>query len=193
MLKLKTPVLWPPDAKNWFLLFIYLFIYLFILNWFLLKDPDAGKDWRQEKGTTEDEMVGWHHRLYEHEFEKAPGVGDGQGILACCSLWSRKKSDTTEWLNWTEPFSSSKWSVIVSLSQYHRKNYKSKLMYFPCHFIATDRKKWKQWQILFSWAPKSLWITMDFWSHEIKRHLLLGRKAVTKLDIILKSKTSLCW
>ena len=84
-----------------FYLFTYLFIYLFILNWFLLKDPDAGKDWRREKGTTEDEMVGWHHRLYGHEFEQAPGVGDGQGILACCSLWGRKKSDTTEWLNWT--------------------------------------------------------------------------------------------
>ena len=63
--------------------------------------------------------------------------------------------------DWTEPFSSSKWSVIVSLSQYHRKNCKSQLMYFPCHFIATDRKKWKQWQILFSWAPKSLWTVSE--------------------------------
>ena len=53
-----------------------------------LEDPDAGKDRRQEeKGTTEDEMVGWHHRLDGHEFEQAPGVGDGQGRLACCSPW----------------------------------------------------------------------------------------------------------
>ena len=67
------------------------------------KDPDAGKDWGQEeKGTTEDEMVGCHHWLYRHEFEQAPGVGDGQGSLAFCNPWGHKESDTTEWLNWTE-------------------------------------------------------------------------------------------
>ena len=82
----ETPILWPPDAKNW-------------LIW---KDPDAGKDWRWEKGTTEDEMVGWHHWLNGHEFEQAPGVGDGQGGLVCCSPWGRRESDTTERLNWTE-------------------------------------------------------------------------------------------
>ena len=72
-------------------------------NWLIEKDPDAGKDWRQEeKGTTEDEMVGWHHQLNGHEFEQAPGIGDGQGSLVCCSPWGRKESDTTEWLNWTE-------------------------------------------------------------------------------------------
>ena len=77
-------VLWPPDAKNWL----------------LGKDPDAGKDWRQqEKGATEDEMVGWHHWLDGYEFEQALGIGDGQGSLACCSLWLRKESDTTERLN----------------------------------------------------------------------------------------------
>ena len=66
-------------------------------------DPDAGKDWRQEeKGTTEDEMVGWHHRLNGHEFGWTPGVGDGQGGLACRSPWGRKVLDTTERLNWTE-------------------------------------------------------------------------------------------
>ena len=81
----ETPILWPPDAKNW-------------LIW---KDPDAGKDWRQEeKGTTEDEMVGWHHRFNGHESESTPGVGDGQEGLACCDSWARKESDTTEWLNW---------------------------------------------------------------------------------------------
>ena len=68
-----------------------------------LKRPDAGKDWRQEEeGTTEDEMVGWHHRLNGHELEQALGVGDGQGSLACCSPWGCKESDTTEWLNWNE-------------------------------------------------------------------------------------------
>ena len=86
----ETPILWPPDAKSW-------------LIW---KDPDAGKDWGQEgKGTTEDEMVGWHHRLNRHECEQASAAGDGQGSLACCSPWDRKESDTTERLNWTEPFS----------------------------------------------------------------------------------------
>ena len=69
----------------------------------ILKDPDAGKEWRQEeKGTTEGEMVGWHHRLNGHEFEQTLGVGDGQRGLACCDSWGHKESDTTEWLNWTE-------------------------------------------------------------------------------------------
>ena len=83
----ETPVLWPPDAKNW-------------LIW---KDPDARQDWSQEKkGMTDDEMVGWHHRLDGHEFEWALGVGQGQRSLACCSPWGRKELDTTEQLNWTE-------------------------------------------------------------------------------------------
>ena len=64
------------------------------------KDPDAGKDWGQEeKGTTENEMVGWHHRLDGREFEQAPGDGEGQGSLACCSPWGHKEADTIEWLN----------------------------------------------------------------------------------------------
>ena len=87
IMKLKTLIFWPPDVNSW-------------LIW---KDPDAGKDWRwEEKGTAEDEMVGWHHWLNGHEFEQAPGVGDGQGSLVCCSPWGHKESDTTEWLNWTE-------------------------------------------------------------------------------------------
>ena len=82
-----TPLLWPPDAKSW-------------LIW---KDPDAGKDWGQEKkGTTDDEMVGWHHWLNVHEFGWTPGVGEGQGGLACCGSWGRKESDMTERLNWTD-------------------------------------------------------------------------------------------
>ena len=65
------------------------------------KDPDAGRDWGQEeKGTTEDEMAGWHHQLDGHEFEWTPGVGDGQGGLVCCDSWGHKQSDTTEQLNW---------------------------------------------------------------------------------------------
>ena len=83
----ETPILWPPDAKSWL----------------IGKDSDAGRDWGQEeKGTTEDEMAGWHHWLSERESGWTPGVGDGQGGLACCSSWGHKESDTTEWLNWTE-------------------------------------------------------------------------------------------
>ena len=84
----ETPILWLPSAKNW-------------LIW---KDSDAGKDWRrEEKGMTEDEMVGWHHWLNGHEFEQALGVGDRQGTLVCCSPWGHKESDTTEQLNSTDP------------------------------------------------------------------------------------------
>ena len=79
-------ILWPPYVKNWL----------------IGKDPDARKDWRQEeKGMTEDEMVGWHHWVNGHEFEQALGVGDGQGGLACYSPWGSKELDTTERLNWT--------------------------------------------------------------------------------------------
>ena len=93
----EAPILWPPDVKNW-------------LIW---KDPDAGKDWRQEdKGTTEDEMVGWHHWLNGHEFEQAPGVDDGQRSLACCSPWGCKELDTTERLNW----SARKLGSIISIT-----------------------------------------------------------------------------
>ena len=84
--KAETPILWPPDVKSWL----------------IGKDPDAGRDWGQEeKGTTEDEMAGWHHWLDGHEFEWTLGVGDGQGGMACCDLWSHQESDTTEQLNWT--------------------------------------------------------------------------------------------
>ena len=84
----ETLILWQPDAKSW-------------LIW---KDPDSRKDWGQEeKGTTEDEMVGWHHWLDGHGFGWPLSVGDGQRGLVCCLSWGRKESDTTEWLNWTDP------------------------------------------------------------------------------------------
>ena len=83
----EAPVFWPPDVKNWL----------------IRKDSDAGKDWRQEKGMTEDEMFGWHHWLDEHEFEQAPEIRNEQGDLLCCSPWGQKQSDTTEQLNSTEP------------------------------------------------------------------------------------------
>ena len=85
--KAETPILWPPYAKSWL----------------IGKDPDAGRDWEQEeKGMTEDEMAGWHHWLNGHESEWIPGVGDGQGGLACCNSCGHKELDMTERLNWTE-------------------------------------------------------------------------------------------
>ena len=83
----EAPMLWPSDARNWL----------------LRKDRGAGKDWRQQKmGMTEKEMFGWLHRLYGHEFEQAPGFGDGQGSLVCCSPWGYKELDMTAWQNWTK-------------------------------------------------------------------------------------------
>ena len=73
-------------------------------SWLTGKDPDAGKAWEQEeKGTREDELVGWHHQLNGHEFEQTPGAREGQGILVCCNPWGHKESDTTEWLNNKNP------------------------------------------------------------------------------------------
>ena len=97
----ETPILWPPETKN---LFIRKYHY-------------AGKDWRQEeKGTTEDEMVRWHHWLDGHEFEQTLRAGDGQGSLACCSPWGHKELDTTERLNWTEIYSNYKKKSIKETS-----------------------------------------------------------------------------
>ena len=93
--KAETPVLWAPHAKSWL----------------IGKDSDAGRDWGQEeKGTTEDEMAGWHHGLDGHESQWTPGVGDGQGVLACCDSWVGKKSDTTERLIWFD---------LICLHRYH--------------------------------------------------------------------------
>ena len=84
----EAPILWPSDARNWL----------------VGKDPDAGKDWRrEEKGRTENNMVGWHHWLNGHEFHQAVGDGKRQGSLACCSSQGHKESDTTEWLNNNSP------------------------------------------------------------------------------------------
>ena len=110
----EVPILWPPDAKSLL----------------LEKDPDAGEDWRQEKGMTEDEMVGWHHRLNGHEFEQTLGVGDRQGSLACCSPWGHKELDTTEWLNdnnyWNFPICLiSCGSILSSMKKLQRPSFPS--------------------------------------------------------------------
>ena len=82
--EVEAAMIWPPDAENWL----------------LGKDPDAGKDWRQEKGMTEDEVVGWHHQLDGHEFEQVEGDGDPQGSLGCCSPWGHRESERLS--GWTE-------------------------------------------------------------------------------------------
>ena len=106
--KAETPILWPPHAKSWL----------------IGKDSDAGRDWGQEeKGTTEDEMTGWHHQFDGHEFEWTQGVGDGQGGLACWDSWRRKELNTTEWLNWTEL----NWLCFLKYSEVDPFN----LAYFP--------------------------------------------------------------
>ena len=100
----EAPMLWPVDVKNWL----------------IRKDPDAGKDWRQEeKGTTEDEMVGWHHWLNRHELEQAPRDGEIQGRLVCCSPWGHKESGMTEQLNNNNMYKSLPdswiWSILSRL------------------------------------------------------------------------------
>ena len=108
----EAPILWPPDAKSQL----------------IGKDSNAGKDWGQEKkGTTEDEMARWHHRLDGREFEWTPGVGDGQGGLACCDSWGRKELDMTERLNWTELNSSCQVTLLLFVC--------SDNFSFPCFFF----------------------------------------------------------
>ena len=106
----QAPILWPPDAKNWF----------------IRKDPDARKDWRWEKGMTEDEMVGWHHWLNGHEFEQAPGVGDGQGSLICYSPWGHRRvqHDWVTELNWVASHKPQAACHILDLTNSH-------LSFFP--------------------------------------------------------------
>ena len=102
------PIFWPPDVKSWL----------------IGKDSDAGRHWRQEeKGTREDEMALWPHQLDEHEFEWTPGVGDGQGGLACCDSWGHKELDTTEWLKWTELKVSHASKVMLKILQARLQQY----------------------------------------------------------------------
>ena len=108
----EAPILWRPDVKNSL----------------IGKDPDAGKDWRQEeKGRTEDEMVGWHHWLNGYEFKQAPGVGDGQGSLACCSPYGHKESDMTERLNWTDR----SWRNRIDKKKYTESEQKEIILNLP--------------------------------------------------------------
>ena len=118
----ETPKLLPPDSKSW-------------LIWI---DSDAGKDWGQEeKGKTEDEMVGWHHWLDGHESGCTPGVGDGQGGLACCNSWGRKESDTTDRLDWTGLNSNLKTIRIPLLSFSVQPHCSFKIFYAKCRSLTS--------------------------------------------------------
>ena len=116
--KAETTVLWPPHAKSWL----------------IGKDSDAGRDWGQEeKGTTEDEMAGWHHGLNGRESEWTPGVGDEQGGLECCNSWGHKESDTTERLNWTELNDG---KIRQTINEQFVMIHRSPVYAYPCCFFS---------------------------------------------------------
>ena len=139
------PILWPPDAKNQL----------------IGKAPDAGKDWRQEeKGMTEDEMVGWHHQLDGHEFEQAPGVGDAQGSLTCCNPWGCKELDMTE-LNWNVPHS----RRIIEHSRIRKKwLFKFKMTVLIDCFLKI--KPEFCFYVIFSRHPKDVKVILDLKTKE---------------------------
>ena len=121
----ETPILWPPHAKSWL----------------IGKDSDAGRDrGQEEKGTTEDEMAGWHHQLDGHGFGWTPRGGDGQGGLACCNSWGRKESDTTEWvteLNWTEGQITNKNIMFIFNWAFSSEFYFILLYFNTCRYFVT--------------------------------------------------------
>ena len=118
--KAEIPIPWSPHAKSWL----------------IRKASDAGRDWGQEeKGMTEDEMAGWHHQLDGREFEWTPGVGDGQGGLACCNSWGCKESDMTERLNWTEHFVSFSSLMPLRLLPLKAQKHKSCHAIFLCEIL----------------------------------------------------------
>ena len=119
----ETPIFWPPHKKSWL----------------IGKDSDAGRDWGQEeKGTTEDEMAGWHHRLDVHEFGWTPGVDDGQGELACCDSWGSQRvgHDWATELNWTEM--AQWWKIHLQCRRCGRTH-----RFSPCVRKIPRRRKWK--------------------------------------------------
>ena len=122
----EAPIIWPPDVKSQL----------------TGKDPDAGKYWGQEeKGATEDVMVGWHYWLNGHKFKQTPGDGEGQGSLACCDSWGLKESDMTEWLNWTELLHGSK--VMTNLGSI----FKSRDITLPAN-VCLVRLWFYQWSCM---------------------------------------------
>ena len=138
--KAETPILWPPHVKCWL----------------IGKDSDAGRDWGQEeKGMTEDEMAGWHHRPDGHESEWTPGDGDGQGGLVCCNSWGCKELDTTEWteLNWNIfTFLCNQSSEPFHLARLYLSSNSSAFSSFPhplCFCLFVFKLGWDQTMLSF--------------------------------------------
>ena len=154
----ETPILWPPDAKSW-------------LIW---KDPDAGKDWEQEeKWTTEDEMVGWHHN--GHGFGWTPGVGDGQGGLACCGSWCRKESDMTEHLNWTD-------SCDLSLQQWTNHSYPT--VFFPVLYFLASMPASGQGLVVFR-LLSHVWLFVTPWTtaHQASLSFTISQSLLKSMSV----------
>ena len=139
----ETSIFWPPHWKSWL----------------IGKDPDAGRDWGQEeKGMTEDEMAGRHHWLNGHEFEWTPGVGDGQGGLACCNSCGHKESDTTERLNWTEVF------ILLGLTvAFDSAVYFSSLKYFYMAEYMCTNFPWLFWWLSNSFSSADSFLSICQW------------------------------
>ena len=145
--KAETPVLWSPHAKNWL----------------IGKDFDAGRDWGQEeKGTTEDEMAGWHHRLDGQQYGWTPGDGDGQGGLACCDSWGRKELDTTKQLNWTELGGTSGKEPVCQCRRHKRQEF----------YPWVGKILWRR-----AWQPTTVFLTGEpHWQRSLAGYNLLGGK-----------------
>ena len=147
--KAETPVLWPPHAERWL----------------IGKDSDAGRDWGQEeKGTTEDEMAGWHHWLNVNESQWTPGVGDGQRGMVCYVSWGCKESDTTEWLIWSDAKAMA--VLLLFFIQQLRVSYASDLLW---------KIKWDRFRcrcVLEACSGTLSWISASFWYQILETEFL---------------------
>ena len=169
--KAETPVFWPPHTKNWL----------------IGKDSDAGRDWGQEeKGTTEDEMAGWHRWLDRRGSEWTLGVGDGQGGLACCNSWGRKELDMTEQLNWTE---------LIHILSNLLGRIPRELTYLPFQKVPVLTAEWYlnfyhypvqrrelQWTGPFLWVKHHAWST-TYTTYRSLREVTILSHAMKKLRL----------
>jgi len=146
----EAPILWPPISKNWL----------------IREDHDAGKDWRQEeKGMSEDEMVGWHHRLNGHEFKEVLRDGEGQGNLACGSPWGCKEMDRTEWLNNNLIMKSFKSRVF---SGWWQKGNEREKEWEDASPLPTLKVEWAMWEGIQATSRSAEWPLAHSWTKKAK-------------------------